>query len=574
MSSPSKCRNARSVVRGRPDRTRRADGREARGEAAAAACPTPFAPPLYVLVASGAGTLAVILIISVAVAGYVIARRPAQAVAETPSPAVLEIQETVPAPVSELPSPELVLDPPNDLPEADRVKAQQIIQPPPVPKTIKKAELPKPEPARDAPLPVVNTFKRRDRASADDLSKQLLLVPEIGLDQATAARLLATKPTPHSRLPQTTPEAFLKNTELSGLPVRMGLECHLGKEAAETMQVLSRQLRTYLTEAVPKDGIDSRPDPVALRKFMQAGSPKAPIAQPAPGAGQQGDGTVRTEWRQPEAIPALVQLLQAENKPLRILLVELLTDIKGEAGTTALAQRALFDLSDEVREAAVTALKDRPRDDVRDQLFKGLRYPWGPVADHAAEALVALKDGDALGGLVDLLDKPDPSAAYVRGTKAQTTVVREVVRVNHLNNCALCHAPSFDKEELVRGLVPDPTKPLPPSFSPAYYHAATGTFVRADITYLKQDFAVPQPVTKHGVWPANQRNDYLVRTRPATDAEIAAAKQKKAGATYPQREAALFALRELTGKDAGKSSDEWRLVVKGVLTKLAAEEDR
>ena len=67
------------------------------------------------------------------------------------------------------------------------------------------------------------------------------------------------------------------------------------------------------------------------------------------------------DWRQEDALPTLVQMLQAENRPVRLLLVELLSAIKGRAASAALARRALFDLSAEVREAAVWALNVRPR---------------------------------------------------------------------------------------------------------------------------------------------------------------------------------------------------------------------
>src|SRR5262249_52768229 len=40
--------------------------------------------------------------------------------------------------------------------------------------------------------------------------------------------------------------------------------------------------------------------------------------------------------------------------------------------------------------------------------------------------------------------------------------------------------------------------------------------------------------------------------------EIAASKEADPGRTYPQREAVLFALRELTGQDAGATPDDWQ----------------
>ena len=83
----------------------------------------------------------------------------------------------------------------------------------------------------------------------------------------------------------------------------------------------------------------------------------------------------RGDWQQPEAVPTLTQLLQAEDRPQRLLLVDLLARIKGRAASQALARRALFDLSDEVREAAVAALRDRLRDDYARLLIDGFRYP-------------------------------------------------------------------------------------------------------------------------------------------------------------------------------------------------------
>jgi hypothetical protein len=255
----------------------------------------------------------------------------------------------------------------------------------------------------------------------------------------------------------------------------------------------------------------------------------------------------------------------------------------------------VFDLSAEVREAAVGALADRPRDEYRGLLLDGLRYPWAPVADHAAEALVALDDRDALPRLTALLAEPDPAQpaprtfhdidpALIRSApwpreawptavvldegkigerrtgllpypndvpgRAQAltgsvTVVREVVRVNHLRSCLLCHPPSSNRADPVRGLVPSPEQPLPPPFTTAYYDGQTGGFVRADVTYLRQDFSVPQPVADPGKWPAHQRYDYVVRTRYPTLDEL----RRQEPATYPQREAVRWALREIGAKE-------------------------
>ena len=60
-------------------------------------------------------------------------------------------------------------------------------------------------------------------------------------------------------------------------------------------------------------------------------------------------------------------------------------------------------------------------------------------------------------------------------------------------------------------------------------------------------------------WPEMQRFDYLVRTRTLTESE-AESYQKAFGGNRasPYRQAALSALRRLTGKDAGASAEQWR----------------
>jgi hypothetical protein len=400
-----------------------------------------------------------------------------------------------------------------------------------------------PSPLADVP-PTPRAFPHHRPLAVDDLGRQLLLVPELDLESVpgASAKVLAAARVQRGQAPHVVPDLLVKRSDLKGLPMRMGLECQLGKESAENLQVLSRKLRNYLSGCVPQDGIDTRPDANVLRRNLL-----------------EGPDAERHDWEQPEAVPTLTQLLQAEDKPMRLLLVELVARIKGRAATHALVQRALFDLCDEVREAAVAALAERPRDEYRPALVEAFRYPWPPVADHAAEALVALRDRPALPDLVRLLDEPDPrlpTAPGGREGKAGTPVVREVVRVNHLKNCLLCHAPSMSTNEPVRGLVPTPGQPLGATPAAQYSGAVTGTFIRADVTYLKQDFSVPQPVDRPDAWPVNQRFDYLVRVRPATLDEVLELARRSE--TYPQREAVLFALRELTGKDAGRTAADWR----------------
>jgi hypothetical protein len=84
-------------------------------------------------------------------------------------------------------------------------------------------------------------------------------------------------------------------------------------------------------------------------------------------------------------------------------------------------------------------------------------------------------------------------------------------------------------------------------------------FVRADVAYLRQDFSVSQPVTNPTIGlEATSRFDYLVRLRPAKAQEqVSRQAQSKKSSSYAQRESVLFALRELTGKDAGPTTEAW-----------------
>jgi hypothetical protein len=252
---------------------------------------------------------------------------------------------------------------------------------------------------------------------------------------------------------------------------------------------------------------------------------------------------------------SLSQLLQPEQPWLRQLLVEVLAQIDGPAATAALARRAVFDLSPEARTEAVAALRVRPSGDALPELLAAYRHPWSPAADHATEALVALDTKLALPALAELLDAPDPCAPATAADGKP--MVRELVRINHLRNCLLCHAPNAASVSRtsaeVPGLVPSPDEPID-RFSLVYYSRGMGDFVRADVTYLKQDFSVMLPVANPGKWPAEQRYDFVVRERPATADELRTARP----ADYPQRKAMLLALQALSGKDLGNDSSAWR----------------
>jgi hypothetical protein len=436
------------------------------------------------------------------------------------------------------------LNPSDEAPDpAALARAEEAARPAPPP--------PVPVPWPDNPPPVQVTVKRRSQASEEDLRKVLLQVPEVALNSSQApntGKELASRPVRRERFNPWDkggdPGDHLlqvvmapNRPDLKGLPLQLDGECHLDFPEARALQIYSRSLRDVLANAcVP--GV------------------KGPCGEPRPDIDILKERLGRSRE---EEVPALQQILMAEDRPARLLLVDQVSRINSPRATAALVQRALFDLHPEVRQAALRALKVRPPEDYQDLLLEGFRYPWAPAADHAAEAVVELKLIHLIPRLADLLHQPDPTDPIkIEVGKRNVSVVRELIKVNHLGNCLLCHAPSQDRRDLVRGLVPDPSQPQPSPTTPrVYYGGAQGTFVRADITYLRQDFSVVQPVANPGQWPAYQRFDYLVRERALSVEERAALAARK-GKPGPYKEAVLFALRGLTGKDLGLDSERWK----------------
>jgi hypothetical protein len=263
--------------------------------------------------------------------------------------------------------------------------------------------------------------------------------------------------------------------------------------------------------------------------------------------------------------PLLLQMLQCDGEAQRGLLVDLLDRADGPAAGRALVHRALFEPDPDLRARAAQALAARPPAEARRALLDAFRHPWPAAADHAADALATLADRGAVPALVRLLDAPDPAGPL--SADDGTVVVREVVRVNHLHNCLLCHAPSVDRNDVARAGVPSPDRPLPspsqvqsPGQSPGSQSPYGGSapdqmFVHFDVTYLRQDFSLMLDVAAPGLWPKQQRFDFFVRTRPARADDLA---RETPDDTYPQREAVLRALRRLTGEDFGDKAADWR----------------
>jgi hypothetical protein len=260
-------------------------------------------------------------------------------------------------------------------------------------------------------------------------------------------------------------------------------------------------------------------------------------------------------------IAALMQVLAPETVKMRKGLVKYLAGTSHAEATRALAKLAIFSAEEEVRNLAIEALKVRREKDYTDVLLKGLHYPLPAVAKRATDAIVKLERTDLVPQLVSFLEEPDPRAPTVKeiGDK-KVSVMRELVRINHHRNCMLCHSPAVPNEvpaQVTTAEVPRPDQPLP-SPSEGYDNSNPDLLVRLDVTYLRQDFSLLQPVADAMPWPEMQRFDYLVRTRVLTEQEAAVLPAKKSGELSPYQRVALAALRELTGRDAAPTPEAWR----------------
>jgi hypothetical protein len=299
----------------------------------------------------------------------------------------------------------------------------------------------------------------------------------------------------------------------------------------------------------------------------------------APGGFWSSFDRWRTTWADCQSIEiddricidALEQILATEEHSLQIGLVEWLakcskTKLSLERSTAALVRLAVFAQSEKLRDVALATLQKRDTRVADPLLRNALRYPWPTVAQNAAEAVVVLHRTDLAGALVEMMELPDPRAPVLRVVSGnKVPVVRELVRINHLRNCLLCHPPvsspnqSSDGPILV-GQIPIPGLPLPSSYDFSFTNSAELS-VRADITYLRPDFSINLQVANAKPWPKDQRFDFVVRSRVLTPHEVsdyeAQAKGKNGIDVY--RQIALNALRELTGRnDLGDLAENWR----------------
>ena len=401
--------------------------------------------------------------------------------------------------------------------------------------------------------------------SEKELQMVLLQVPEVGLDGKLADELriahastedllsIVQRQKEKAKEPNPVdPHHFLaelrkKQPWLSELPVRQGKDCQLVPKSSKDFGMYSLSVRCAMQapqiESLSNSSLPMNPD--AFWYNLER------ISKSRPRSFTDTASAGSCDWHDPAALRALGQILAIAETPFRISLMEHLGKTPAKIASIDLAKAALFDLNKDVRQAALAVLKSRPRKDFVPVLLEGFRYPWGPAAHHAAVALAELNAKETIPDLVDLLDSPDPGMP-VPAKSGKQFLVRELVRINHHANCLLCHVPSKSVFDPARGPVPVPGKPLP---SIADYFERGQTFVRADVTYLRQDFSAKLYVKDHDAWPAEQRYDFLVRSRMLKKEE---AQKYRAPANSEHKNAVRYALQALTGKDAGLSASSWR----------------
>jgi hypothetical protein len=359
-----------------------------------------------------------------------------------------------------------------------------------------------------------------------------------------------------------------QRTDLGGLPVLMGEECRTREDQArvfkEMASAINEALRKLKTNGGAADG--EWMEIIASIQGLNAADAKELKAMFGRGNLEQINRAI---------VAATMQILMPEAEPVRVRLAKFLATIPHADATKALARLAIFSPEESVRAAAIEGLKLRREKDYTDVLIQGFRYPLPAVSRRAAEALVKLERKDLLDALVQVLELPDPRLPVKQRVDGkEVAVLRELVRVNHNRNCMLCHAPANTSnvpEGILTAAVPLPSEPLPKPSDGGYQSVpppSPDIVVRIDMTYLRQDFSQMMPVANAHPWPDLQRFDFLVRTRVLTPAEAeaypACCETAAPGSLSPYQRAALFALRELTGRDAEPTPQAWRKLLKSL----------
>jgi hypothetical protein len=361
---------------------------------------------------------------------------------------------------------------------------------------------------------------------ATPVPNELARVPEVAVDERfppdikpAVAKLQISNLIGKIRLENAKQQdAFLiaqmeRRAELRGMPFVMGAACRLDLNRAQSFQSSVQAVRDGMEADSRSSGSHQKEHTPFWTTYL---------------AETQGQG-IDTE----HGVAALTQILGPEGKTMRTNLVQRLKLSNRPEAIKAIARAAVFDADGETRIAAIKAIKDEHKEQsvqVTEVLMHGIRYPLAIVAKRSAQAMIALDRKDLLPQLAAVLGEPapgDPVETTVNDHKVN--VVREVVRINHHRNCLLCHPPSqTGSTQEVPGVIPIPGSPFPSSPREAYGNAQSHgePMVRADTTYLRQDFSVMMPVENAAPWPELQRFDFLVRTRTVEGKELAALQQK------------------------------------------------
>ena len=398
-------------------------------------------------------------------------------------------------------------------------------QTPPQPSTpvvakVLDAKIPPPKPASRI------VVKRMSERTPGDVLKQVAKAPSLTLDRTKArAESAEVVRAAFQATANADPTVALLDhrADLAGLPLRRGTACRLPAASAQHLAKTADQLKSLTGDALT----------------ATLGREKV--------------------WREADRVPALMQVLMIQADASRESLALHLGAVEGTVALAGLVKIALYDPHPDVRRQAIESLAKRPDAEYRPLLLRGFESPWPVVAEHAAEALAALAQTEAIPALMGLLNGPDPRAPYAKGT-GPTLFVKELVRVNHKFNCLLCHPASFRETDPARALVPTLAEQQEKGTGGGYGGFGISnkrTFIRADITYLVQDYSVMLRVVHSRVLSGEERYDLFVRERLATGADLkATAARQRAGLTAHEQ-AAMFALRELTGLEPGPNLANW-----------------
>lgn len=365
-------------------------------------------------------------------------------------------------------------------------------------------EKPAPPQAGPALVPRFVMKRMHDRPS-NEVLQFLAKAPSLMLDKSAvrleSIELIRARAADLANM-DVTPALLSSRADLTGLPLRRGALARLTGDAVQHLSKGAHELQHTRTEDLA-----------------------AKLA---------GDPT----WLQAARVPALMQVLMVEPLPGRVSLARHLANIPGQRASTALVQMTLFDPEAEVRQEAVAALERRPIDEYRALLLSGFTSPWPVAAEHAAEALVALKRREAVPALLAVLNGPDPQAPYAKDN-GTVRYVKDFIRINHKLNCLLCHPVSFSDNDPLRRSVPSFSE-VKGGASFSYSLGARAptkhAFVRADVTYVRQDYSVMLQ---------GNRYDLVSRERVSTPADALAAQARKSEGLTPHQKAAAFALHEL-----------------------------